>query len=388
MAGCTGWSGDWPPLAMRRSVRPECCAADCSSSGSASAGRCHEQEQLTGSQLQCKLVQLAVGGGSLREILAALDESRRVDDQHVETLAGLAERGQHVEGITPAHRDFQPVGAGIALRPFERRGGRIDAERRAGAGGERRNGPAADVTAHVQDSRAGGLLRQQGSQLRAVGPLVVEPAGLLAIGQRHLEPQPSFHHVERFGQFAIGADELPWQAFQVARIAIVLPDQPGIAQRGLERGLDIPAALFHRKGGDLAHQHVAVTIHHQPGQIVRLAIDQPVVLAAHIALPQRQRRTNPAGKQFGAYRLFLGATHHPRTDQRMRIAQRVAQEPLAVVEHAHGRAGLDGRQRRAGGIHLVREHPAVSRADARIFVALQHQRRQVGAARICHSRGF
>ena len=58
---------------------------------------------------------------------------------------------------------------------------------------------------------------------------------------------------------------------------------------------------------------------------------------------------------------------------------------LAMIEQAHRGARRHRRQRRGSRIHLVGKHPAVPCPDARILMAPEHQRRQVGAPRICHS---
>ena len=104
MAGCTGWSGDWPPdfqylheaagmtggrldgghqILGREVVR-------------AGAG---DQQPFALDEGERELIELAVGGLPLRNILLALDECRRIEHHDIEALTPLVQRLHCVEGI-------------------------------------------------------------------------------------------------------------------------------------------------------------------------------------------------------------------------------------------------------------------------------------------------
>src|SRR6185437_5488097 len=73
-------------------------------------------------------------------------------------------------------------------------------------------------------------------------------------------------------------------------------------------------------------------------------------------------------------RMFDAARNQPRADQRARIGVADA-DGLVVGRHHHARlARLEIRQRRTRHVDLVRKHPQVARAQARVLAALQVQR--------------
>src|SRR5690606_5181680 len=79
------------------------------------AGAGHEQP-LAVDQREGELVELAVCGLPLRDVLFALDERRRIEHYHVEALACCRERLHGVERVRAHRLQRYSVARGIALR--------------------------------------------------------------------------------------------------------------------------------------------------------------------------------------------------------------------------------------------------------------------------------
>src|SRR6266403_859203 len=99
--------------------------------------RCEESEG--------ELVQLAVCGLTLRDVLLALDESRRIENNHIVALTLLLQRFQGLKRIGTHRLERQAVCCGIASGKIQRRLGRIDAACASCTVMQRRDGPCSDV---------------------------------------------------------------------------------------------------------------------------------------------------------------------------------------------------------------------------------------------------
>ncbi len=320
-------------------------------------------------QLHRELVELAVGGLALRNVAAALDECRRIDHDHVEALACLAQRGQHVERVAATRLHRQAVGVGAGLQQLECRRGGIHADDlgRPGAGGGQ--APGTQVAEHVEHPRAPDVLEER----RAVRRLVVEPAGLLPGAHRHAEAHAALLHLDVPGRIAERGLHVGRQTLELTGTGIVLPYQCGGRHDLLHRGCDLRLQRLHARRADLADDDVAVAIEHEARQPVRFAVGEAVEWAGVQPLAQGQRDLQPVHQQRLARRIARVAAENARADERVRVDVRVAQEVLAVADHAAQGPGLESVERRARGVHLVAEHPEVPGAQPPALPRLQAQ---------------
>ncbi len=247
----------------------------------------------------------------------------------------------------------------------------IHAGHLGGAGTCRLQPPRADVAEHVQHLPVLYIL----VQCQPVAALVEEPAGLLAAGQRHLETHPALFQHDAVRHLP---DQLRLlcQAFQCTYRAVVAQQQAGRLDDALQH-LDYGVAhTLHAGRGDLHHQHLAVTVHHQPRQAVAFAKYQPVVRRIKQPLAQFQRRAQPPFQQAGV-KLRVGApAEQACTDQRMRVDIRRAQQLARCCLHIGKRACLEACQRRAPGVHFIAVDPDMPGLQAALFVLPEDQARE------------
>ena len=96
------------------------------------AGAGHEQP-VAPDHAQGELVQLAIGGLPLRDVLLALDEGRRIEDHDIETLALLLQRFNASNASSCIVSTSTPLAAALRVRKSSarlatnRRNGRSDA---------------------------------------------------------------------------------------------------------------------------------------------------------------------------------------------------------------------------------------------------------------------
>ena len=88
-----------------------------------------DQQAVAFHEPQRQLIELAISGLSLRDILLALDEGRWVDNHHIKALRALLQCSQRVERIVVCGLDSHAVGLRIAAGSLQRSVGRIDAPR-------------------------------------------------------------------------------------------------------------------------------------------------------------------------------------------------------------------------------------------------------------------
>ena len=380
MAGWIGWSGAWPPTSttLREAVHVPGRLLDGRDEvvlPQVVRARARDQDAVARQHLHGLLVQLAVGRLPLRDVLAALDEGRRVDDDDVELLAGRPQRRERVERIGAFGTDdvLQSVFRRRSLQQVQRRRRRIDAHDLTRARPGCRESPRAEVAEDVEHARAAHVLEQR----PAVVCLVVEPAGLLAVSDRHVESHAVFFdHGFLDGRPAGGLD-VTWQAFQFARARVVLPDDRLRRDDLVERFEDCGLHRLHADRADLADDDVTEPVEHQPGQAVGFAVHETVARLRVQPLAQRERDPQPMHEQRLAGSESGIAAEDARADQRVRIDVGVTEEPVITRHDAAQRAGLERRQRRACRVDLVAEDPEVTARDAALFPRLESQFGQV-----------
>nr|WP_288016174.1 hypothetical protein [Blastomonas sp.] len=151
------------------------------------AGRTH-QHTVALEHLHGHLVDPAIGQRAFLEILAALDEGRRVEDHHVPLPALRPRLLQVLEGIGADRFDgiAETVAAGVVADLLAGRARGVDTGDFTRAEACRADAPGADVTEDIQHAHA----RDQFAQAVAIVLLVEEPTRLLAVlhVDRELEP--------------------------------------------------------------------------------------------------------------------------------------------------------------------------------------------------------
>jgi hypothetical protein len=109
----------------------------------------------------------------------------------------------------------------------------------------------------------------------------------------------------------------------------------------LQGGQDLGARPFHAGGGDLDHQQVAVAVHHQAGQAIAFAKDQPVKGLVVKLLAQRQGLPDPLLPQGRAQGPAGIMGNQAGADQGMRVDIAMAERMAAVAEDLDRLAGLE-----------------------------------------------
>ena len=168
------------------------------------------------------------------------------------------------------------------------------------------------------------------------------------------------------------------QSLELARAGVVFPQHRARRDHLLEGADDLGLEALHAGGADLADDHVAVPVEHQSGQPVGLAVNQAIERRGIQSLAERERDLQAVDEQWSARRIASIAAEDARADQRVRIDVSVAEEPLAIADHAAQRAGREARERRAVRVDLVAEHPQMARAEAPVFPRFQAQFGQGG----------
>ena len=163
--------------------------------------------------------------------------------------------------------------------------------------------------------------------------------------------------------------------FQRAHRCIVLPPELARFEHLDDRFGDRILDPFHARGRDLADENVAETVQRQARQRIRFAEHEPVIRFRVEPLAQRERDVETMHDQRAIERMLEAPHDEPRGDQRMRIDIAQADRLAVVIDDRAHFAGLESGERRARDIDFVREHPKMTRAQARIFAAPQVQRR-------------
>ena len=138
-----------------------------------------DQDAVAFQHLHGGLGDAPVGQRTFLEILLALDERRRIEDDHV-PFAPLGASGlQEIEGVSGVcvHAALHAVADDVGADARHRRRGNIDAIHGAGAERRRPQPPATEVAENIENALAAHIRLQA----IAIAALVVEPAGLLAI---------------------------------------------------------------------------------------------------------------------------------------------------------------------------------------------------------------
>src|SRR5207302_1161457 len=156
----------------------------------------------------------------------------------------------------------------------------------------------------------------------------------------------------------------PWRSAATAQAPTYEHTSSTRARDAPYRRLDLVLERLHAGGRDLADDEVAVTIEHEPRQQVRLAEHPAAVLRLAELLAQDERRREPPLDERAVHRLSRVAGQDARADERVRIDAHVAEERIARSAQLRHRADIEGRERRAGGVDLVAEHPQVPRGEA------------------------
>ncbi len=141
----------------------------------------------------------------------------------------------------------------------------------------------------------------------------------------------------------------------------------------VQRRHDVVAPRLHARGGDLHGQIVAVTVHHQAGNPVGLAEQQPVAARGVAPLAQSQRHLDAMHQQRLVEKVILLAAHHPRADQGGGIHVGPGQPLLVVAHHRHLLAGPKGLQGRTLRVHLVAVDPEVAGTQAALVPLCQEE---------------
>src|SRR5690554_723092 len=181
---------------------------------------CRKQQAITSQQTHRLAVELAVGTLAVGNILAPLDEGRRVENYHIELLAIGLEGSQGLESIALAYRHLlvQAVERGVLGHPLQRRGTGVHAQHLAGTMRCRLYTPATDVAEHVEDT----LARHQTVEPGAIGTMIEKPAGLLAIEYRHMKAHAVLFHQHRTLEVTLGQGDLTLQLLQPPPRRVIL----------------------------------------------------------------------------------------------------------------------------------------------------------------------
>src|SRR5690606_36991188 len=136
------------------------------------------QEAIAIEQPHREFVDAAIRLGAGLDVLAARNESRRIEHDGVEALALFVQCLQDIERRTFERFDAvaDAVQFGIAQTEFERLRRAVEQRDFAGAMQRSLNAPAAYIREHIEYAAA----FRVGAELRAPGAVIVEPAGLLA----------------------------------------------------------------------------------------------------------------------------------------------------------------------------------------------------------------
>ena len=113
--------------------------------------RARDEKTLGLEERERQLIELAVRGLPLRDILLALDERGRIEDDGIEPPARLVERAQSVEDIALQGFDRHAIRLGIPSCIVKRELRSIQTHGAARAGLERAHGPCSDVAAGIQN---------------------------------------------------------------------------------------------------------------------------------------------------------------------------------------------------------------------------------------------
>ena len=124
----------------------------------------------------------------------------------------------------------------------------------------------------------------------------------------------------------------------------------------------------------LGDEHVAEAVDGQSRQTIGFAEHEPIPRLVVEAFAQGQGDLEPVHEQGLVERVLDAATDQARADQRIRIDVADPDRLVAAVDDDAGLARLETAERRTLHVDLVREHPQVPGAQARVFAALEVQR--------------
>ncbi len=127
------------------------------------------------------------------------------------------------------------------------------------------------------------------------------------------------------------------QLFQRPHAGIVAGDDGSRRELRFERGDDLGRGAVHALIQRLNGETVVIAIHDQRGQEIRFGMNQTIGRRIGDHLFAEALGGGDAGRQVDR----VGrASEHPQGDLRGRAVMGLAEEHAAVVEHAHGVAGL------------------------------------------------
>lgn len=140
---------------------------------------------------------------------------------------------------------------------------------------------------------------------------------------------------------------------------------------------DLGQQPVHARRVRLHHGHVAVAVHDQAGQPVRLGVDEAVVRAEPEAGAQGGGVGQAPRDERGVHGRAGIARDVPGGDQAVRVEQERAVAPAAVALDPHRSTRRPGPMLRAQR-QLVAEHPGVARTQAPVMVRQQTEERMLG----------
>ena len=248
---------------------------------------------------------------------AGLGKGGRVEDDDIVPLPLPLELGQQVEhiGAEEGHPVRKAVEGGVALRLVEGRPGGIhpeDAGRPGDAGVEGEGAGVGEAVQHLCPPA-------EGLDGQAVELLVEEEAGLLPLGHIDQVADAVFHDLHLGGEFP--AEEavrrrkpLPGPLPGVAAL-IDAPDCDAVGGEDLQQQVDDGALEpLHPHRGGLQHQHLAELVHHQPGEEVRLAEDEPAAGGVDHPLAVVPGGLHPPPEEGGVDLLVEAPGEHPQPE--------------------------------------------------------------------------
>ena len=348
------------------------------------AGTGDEQAVLR-QHLHARFEHAPVGQRAFLVVLLALDEGRRIDHHDVPAPPLGTGRAEELEGVGGMR--VHAIGEAVArrVRPHGLDGtrGDVDAIRARRTVGHGPEAPTAGEAEDVQHRR----VLQPRREAVAVGALVVEPPGLLAVQHVGGEAQGALADLDRAVHGHADHADLVGQPLDGAGAAVVLPDDAARLEYLVHRlGGDVLQAV-HAGGGGLRDEHVAEAVDGQARQAIRLTEHQAVERIGVTPLAQRQRHVEPMDEQRAVERVAATVDEACR-DQGVGVRVAAAQRLAGGVEDLHRLAGLQARQRRARHVDLVAEDPEVARSEPALFAFLQDQGGGVGHGALRRDSAF
>ena len=304
-------------------------------------------------------VDLAIAAHALVELLLALDERGRVENDDVEAIAALGQRAQRSERVCllePCDRS-ELRSRGAPRGPRDGVGGAVDATHRLRAGARAGQPPRTDVGEDVEDPRAPSM----GGEPTAIVGVIEEEAGLLPTTQ--IENEAHAVDLDRvlFGHLAMDDLDHRIDAFQPAVGRVGLHEDPARLERTREGSDDFLEQAIDASSVRRDDVNVVVAVDDQAGDVVAFAVTQAIGARAR-SHPPAKRVGGPQalGKETAIQRpIFAGK--YADGDQRAGVSVTDAEQAAARIDDMDRLPGHQLRERRA---NLVGEHPRMSARHA------------------------